>query len=73
MPLMHGSERCHCGHSREHHLQRSRERTTGRVTVRDTRGRCWVDVERDPAPKLKLAGCLLCACGGFAMKRSRTL
>jgi hypothetical protein len=66
MPLMHGSERCHCGHKRDEHLQRSREKRRAVTTS-------WVDAESDPAPKIKLAGCLLCTCAAFSMKRGRTL
>lgn len=65
MPLLEGQELCSCGHKREEHLQRSREH---RLKVKT-----WIDAKRDPAPKLKLAGCLLCTCGGFLRKRGRTL
>ena len=70
MPLMHGSERCHCGHARDQHLQRQREHRQTKPA--GTRSSSWIDAEPQNA-RPKLAGCLLCSCGAFAMKRSRTL
>lgn len=62
--MLEGRELCTCGHAREHHLQRSREKPRTSALVVS-----WVDAERDAAPKVKLAGCLLCACGGFRLVR----
>lgn len=64
---MQGRELCTCGHPREQHLQRSREkpRTGGALT--------WVDAERARAPRVKLAGCLLCGCEAFKLVRVRPL
>lgn len=66
MPLLEGKQLCECGHAREHHLQRSREKPRGGALT-------WVDAEREPAPKVKLAGCLLCVCGAFKLQRVRPL
>ena len=67
MPLLEGKQLCGCGHAREHHLQRSREKPRGAVVL------SWVDAERDPKPRVKLAGCLLCSCGAFQLVRVRPL
>jgi hypothetical protein len=62
---MQGRELCSCGHAREHHLQRSREKARPALVL------SWVDAERDP--KVKLAGCLLCGCEAFKLQRVRPL
>lgn len=69
MPLMEGHQRCACGHPREQHLQRQRSHEPPR------RGRLlnWVEAERLPAPQVKLAGCLLCACEAFRFARAKPL
>lgn len=66
MPLMTGRELCACGHPREQHLQRSREKARGGALT-------WVDAEREPKPKVKLAGCLICVCEAFRLVRARPL
>lgn len=65
MPLLAGQERCTCGHKREEHLQRARSKPR--------QGGSWVEAERERLPKIKLAGCLLCNCGAFTLRRARPL
>jgi len=67
VPLMQGRELCRCGHAREHHLQRSREKPRGGAAL------TWVDAERHAEPKIKLAGCLMCSCEAFQLVRARPL
>ncbi len=68
MPLMEGHQRCACGHPREQHLQRQRSHERPR-----RRPVTWVEAEEQAAPRVKLAGCLLCGCEAFRLARAKPL